>query len=243
MDIRLLIYCFNEIKMLPLKKKWCNYHGIRMVYFDNESTDGSREWAIKNGVFEEDIITDGEFHIVKILNKVEEYRRNNTYDWSVLNGADLFLSGFNGVRLCDYIKSIDDKGYDGIKTNYAMVCRNNDVSTLDFSYYSRCVDVRDNLTLIAKQENIINIDSVYSKNPFFDKKLWWFNMGNTKDKQERKDIVDRREKAWSKGLKRNYGNHYKDLQNYDYTLPNLITQSLEHVGAKDSLIELSELLN
>ena len=51
MDIRVITYGYNEIKLLPLKKAWCDHHNITLVYFDNESTDGSKQWAVENGVF------------------------------------------------------------------------------------------------------------------------------------------------------------------------------------------------
>jgi hypothetical protein len=115
MDVRVLTYGYNERELLPLKLAWCEHHGVRLVYFDNESTDGSREWAIDHGVFAGDLLTGGAFDIDAIIQEVDRYRRSSHYDWTVLAGVDLFLSGLGGQRLVDYLarRSELEPGVDG----------------------------------------------------------------------------------------------------------------------------------
>jgi hypothetical protein len=243
MDIRILVYSRNEMKMLPLKKKWCDYHGLKMVYFDNESTDGSREWAIENGVFESDIITNGEFDIIKTMQILNKYRENNEYDYSIVAGVDLFIGGLNGKTLSEYIEEIDAKGYDSVMCQYVMLCRNNEISSLDFRQYTRGMYHEKKMMLIAKQDRTLSIDRINGKNPIVDDSLWWFNCGNTKSVEERKETYNRRKKAWDRGMKKGLGNHYVDLANYGFTLPNLVTTNIYELGAKEPLFQLCDLLD
>jgi len=102
------IYCytygFNEIEMLPLKKKWCDFHGITMRYFDNESTDGSKEWAIQNGVFVDDIFSNGAFDLRLILPVLNEDLIFEKPDWFCMLGVDLFIAPLNkDVRINEYL--------------------------------------------------------------------------------------------------------------------------------------------
>lgn len=241
-DIRILTYSRNEIKMLPLKKKWCDYHGLQMVYWDNESTDGSREWAIENDVFEDDIITNGEFDIVKTMNVLENYRLSNTYDYTIIAGVDLFLGGLSKETINQYITRLNNDGYDSLACQYIMLCRNDSVSSLDFKHYTRGLYHDNKMKLIAKSDKKLGIDSVAGKNCFNDKNLWWFNCGNTKTIAERKETYQRRKKAWDRGMKKGLGNHYQDLSNYNFTIPNIVTEDIYNLGAKSSLFDLCNLL-
>ena len=243
LDIRILIYSRNEMKMLPLKKKWCDHHGLKMIYFDNESTDGSREWAIEEGVFESDIISNGEFDIVKTMGILESYRNKNDYDYSIVSGVDMFLGGLKGKTLSQYIQELDSNGYDGLMCSYIMLCRNDDVSTLDFRHYTRGLYHEERMTLIGKSDRALSIDSVNSKKPLQDIGVWWFNVGNTKTIEERKETYERRKKAWDRGMKKAYGVHYKDLVNYNFTMPNIVTKNIYELGAKESLFELCDLID
>jgi hypothetical protein len=243
LDIRLLVYSRNEMKMLPLKKKWCDYHGLKMVYFDNESTDGSREWAIEEGVFHEDIITNGEFDIVKTMAALENYRKTHEYDYSIVAGVDLFLSGIGDKTLSQCITEFDKEGYDGLMCSYVMLCRNDSVSTLDFRHYTRGLYHEEKMMLIAKSDRKLGIDRIYAKKPLLDTGLWWFNCGNTKSVEERKETYERRKKAWDRGMKKAYGVHYQDLVNYNFTMPNIVTQNIYEIGAKEPLFELCDLLD
>ena len=60
-------YGWNEIALLPLKLQWCRDNGLDLRYLDNESTDGSLEWAQENGVYVGSVQTNGAFHLTKIL--------------------------------------------------------------------------------------------------------------------------------------------------------------------------------
>jgi hypothetical protein len=242
-DIRVLTYSRNEIKMLPLKKKWCDHHGLTMAYFDNESTDGSREWAIENNVFESDIITDGKFDIAYTMSVLENYRLTHNYDYSIVAGVDMFISGFKGQRLADYISKIDKEGFDSIMCQYVMLCRNDDVSTLDFCYYKRGILHNEKMKLIARHDKKLQVDNILGVNPKKDMDLWWFNCGNTKTVKERKETYLRRKKAWDNGLNKGYGRHYQDLANYNFTLPNLVTKNLKELGTELQLKELCRLLD
>ena len=243
LDIRILVYCRNEIKMLPLKKKWCDYNGLTMVYFDNESTDGSKEWAIENQVFESDIITDGAFDIVETMKILNSYREKNKYDYSIVAGVDLFLGGLNGKTVCEYISDIDGKGYDSVMCQSIMICRNDEISSLDFRHYTRGMYHTDKMMLIAKHDRGLQVDRIAGKKPIKDPNLWWFNFGNTKSVQDRKETFERRQAAWDRGMNNGFGSHYRDLVNYNFTLPDIVTQNISKYGAKEPLFELCNLLS
>lgn len=243
LDVRILVYSRNEMKMLPLKKKWCDHHGLKMVYFDNESTDGSREWAIEQGVFEADIISNGEFDIIKTMKILDDYRQNNEYDYSIVAGVDMFVGGLGDKTLSEYIEEIDSEGHDGLMCSYIMLCRNDSVSTLDFRHYTRGLYHDERMVLIGRSDRKLGVDRINSRKPMHDKSVWWFNVGNTKTVEERKETYERRRKAWERGMNKGYGVHYQDLANYGFTLPNLVTKNIYELGAKEPLFELCDLLD
>ena len=228
--------------MLPLKKKWCDHHGLKMVYFDNESTDGSREWAIENGVFEADIITNGTFDIVRTMNILDRYRQENDYDYSIVSGVDMFMGGLDGKTLAEYIEEIDSNGYDSVMCNCIMLCRTDEVSSLDFRRYTKGLYHDTQMMLIARNDRGLQVDRIAGKNPIQDLGLWWFNLGNTKSVEERRETYERRKKAWDKGMKKGYGGHYRDLVNYNFTIPNFVAKDISKLGAVKPLNQLCNLL-
>jgi len=242
MDIRVLTYGYNEIKMLPLKKAWCDHHDLTMVYFDNESTDGSREWAIENNVFAGDIITDGAFDIAHIMDEVDKYRQNNKYDWALLAGVDLFLSGIGKLKISEYLKKLPQPSPNGISANCITICRNDGKSTLDFRYYNQYVDHSKEIILIADNSSKLGIDNIQCTTTLKDNDLWWFNMGHTKSVEERKETYERRQLAWSRNLNKGYGNHYRTLANYQFTLPKLVTKSITNTSGSEAYNEMCDLL-
>lgn len=243
MDARVLTYGYNEIKMLPLKKAWCDYHGLQMVYFDNESTDGSKEWAIKNNVFHSDIITDGAFDIVHIMECVENYRKENEYDWSLLAGVDMFLSGFENERIIDFLSDLDSEHGDGIITNCVTICRNDGLSTVDFTHYNQYTDLIKQIILLARGHCPLGIDNATCKKPLRRNDIWWFNMGHTKSVADRKETFERRKLAWERGLNPSFGNHYRTLANYQFTLPKLVTKDIRHTDGKKPYEDLCDLID
>jgi hypothetical protein len=221
MDVRVLTYGYNERELLPLKLAWCEHHGVRLVYFDNESTDGSREWAIENGVFAGDLLTGGAFDIDAIIREVDRYRRSSHYDWTVLAGVDLFLSGLGEHRLLDYLarRSELEPQVDGISGYYAMLCRVEDEGPEDLTQYSQYCIRRDDLVLIARSGVEIQVDHLACANHRNDEHLWWFNFGHTKSREQRRETYERRKLAWDRGLNRDYGSHYRALASTDFTTP------------------------
>ena len=155
----------------------------------------------------------------------------------------MFVSGFKGERLADYISRIDKEGFDSVMCQYVMLCRNDDVSTLDFCHYKRGILHSEKMMLIARHDKQLQVDNIAGSNPKKDMDLWWFNCGNTKSVEERKETYLRRKKAWDNGLDRGYGRHYQDLANYNFTLPNLVTKNLNELGAEPQLKELCGLLD
>ena len=252
MKIHVLTYGYNEIKLLPVKKAWCDYHGLKMVYFDNESTDGSKQWAIDNGVFESDIITDGAFDIVTIINHLEDYRKQNhhTYDWSILAGVDTFLSGAGvpiNKYLNQYIKTIKTKNeseVEGVRAFGVNICRIKDQHPIKLNGFTRCTQPRDVL-FIAKSTAQIQIDNISCTSGIEIKPicLWWFNFGNIKPASERKETYNRRKLAWDRGMLQGYGSHYRTLKSFNYTLPLSMTVSIDEQGARPAYEELCSLLD
>ena len=114
-------YGHNEIDLLPLKKKWCDYHGLTMRYFDNESTDGSKEWAESVNILAGEIESDGAFDLRLILPELNEDLKFENPDWFCMLGVDLFICPTSAIRLCDFIYTFGND-FDCLENKYANIC-------------------------------------------------------------------------------------------------------------------------
>lgn len=250
-------YGHNEIDLLPLKKKWCDYHGLTMRYFDNESTDGSKEWAEQHDVLVGEINTDGAFDLRLILPELNEDLIAESPHWFCMLGVDLFICPTTDVRLCDFVAK-HGKVIDCLETQYANICftgtecqdgnlRHFDRAAIKgeysmaFSTYTLMVKYHPSAFMAADK---INIPEWWE--PSQVAKEWWLiNFGHTKTASERQETFERRKLAWKRGLTEFAGAHYRTGSALDWTYPKIgtidiathPTLSLSHANLLKQLYE------
>jgi hypothetical protein len=233
------IFCYtyghNEIQLLPLKLKWCIYHGLTMRYFDNESTDGSREWAIENGVFVEDIITKGAFDLRMILPTLNEDLQFERPEWFCMLGVDLFIAPPNGEKISKYLHN---KKIHFVECQYANICfTGSETQNGDLRHFDRCALKGDfsmgfaTYTLLVRyvSGNYMAADKIHYPDWFIGKTIsvenedsenWWLiNFGHTKTAEEREETYQRRKLAWQRGLNKYAGAHYNTGKAVNWVVP------------------------
>ena len=224
-------YGHNEIDLLPLKLKWCQYHGLTMRYLDNESTDGSKEWAEENGVLIGELDTDGAFDLRMILPELNEDLKFENPDWFCMLGVDLFICPLTSVRLCDFIQT-HGKIIDCLETGYANICfTGSELQDGDLRHFDRAAIkgaysmAFDKYTLMVKNHEtaFMAADKIvippWWKPSELAKDWWLINFGHTKTAAERNETFERRKLAWERGLTEFAGAHYKTGHSLGWTYP------------------------
>jgi hypothetical protein len=217
---------WNEIALLPLKLAWCRKNRLRLCYLDNDSTDGSHEWARANGVHVGNVHTGGSFHLARILDRMNEVwlercRKGPMPSWVLLLGVDLFVQGSTPGAFRRTLYSAYRQGAARITTRFANVCYTGEVRTgrLDDFEYLSCSgaqsSTRPTHTMIIRTDSadrpypIFDVDSLRPHGEAaFAGEVFMFNFGHTKTAAERNATFLRRKKAWEEGLPAGYGRHY-----------------------------------
>lgn len=227
--MRLFCYTYghNEIELLPLKLKWCEYHGMTMRYFDNESTDGSKEWAYQAGVLAGEIISDGAFDLRLILPELNEDLIFQSPDWFCMLGVDLFICPPNNTPISELLsdKSVmyATIGLGAIECVYTNICytgteiQNGDLRNFDRAATNGAFSMAfDKYTLLVKYMNGVHMAADKIVMPDWYLTEWatsnapWYllNFGHTKTALEREETFKRRILAWERGLSKYAGAHY-----------------------------------
>jgi hypothetical protein len=241
-------YGWNEIALLPLKLAWCRRNGLRLCYVDNDSTDGSLEWARASCVHVGSVHTGGSFHLGKILDRMNEIwlercRSGARPSWVLLLGVDLFVQGSVPGPFRRTLWQAHRQGAAKITTRFANACYTGEVRTgrLDDFEYLSCSgsqsSTRSTHTMIIRTdlaETPYPIFAVDSLRPHgaaeFAGEVFMFNFGHTKTAAERNATFQRRQKAWQEGLPAGQGRHYALGAKLNWTWRK---EDLEHYRSAD----------
>jgi len=207
-----ILTVYNEMKFMPLKRKWCDLNGLNLYVLDNYSTDGTWQWLRDNNIDSERIDTDDSFDlrilqagILKVVNKIKP-------EWIIYNGADLFP--ITEIPLRDFLSNIKE---DVVTMHTLSVCNTgeNSDNPFDYNFYNsdRLVDMISRYHKDMKWSG----DDVVLKN---SKKMIasgvMLNFGSTKSVKEREETYKRRIKAWNNGMRKNWGSHYKPMHDISW---------------------------
>jgi hypothetical protein len=215
MKILCITPVWNEIEYIGYKHNWCKNNGIDHYVINNESTDGTREWLVKNKVKFHDLKTDGTFHLDLIHKEILKTAKMLKPQWLIFLGCDMFAQ--TTVPLREMITKA--KGNLISMQTIRMVNTGEEYGNPFYTYYYY-QQLSATFPLIVKYNVRIGLggDAFCHPNPkpvvgsgrFID-------YGMTKPKQEREGTLERRKKAWKKGLRWNIGKHYLNAKKKDWT--------------------------
>lgn len=207
LKILYIIHIYNEIDFLPYKVRWCRQNGLGIHILDNYSTDGSWEYLQKNKISCERVNTDGTFHLAILQKATNNALLRINPHWVVYLGMDTFTITPRPLR--DEIASCKCDMMVGPWLNFFNTGEERGNPFKTYFYYSK---IKAPIALIFRYHRKAQIfaDEVLYRIP---KKVVhlpgaYVNFGNTKPKEQRIDTLNRRKKAWMRGLNRVWGTHY-----------------------------------
>jgi len=206
MKILYIIHIYNEMDFLPAKVKWCRENGLGMYILDNFSNDGSWEYLQENEIPCERVNTNGTFHLTLLQKATNNAIHRINPDWVCYTGMDTFVC--TPTTLGEQISKC--RG-DILRGPWINIFNTGEVRGNPFKTYFYYSQIRTPIGLIYryipkshliadevawKGAKIVPLDGVY------------VNFGNVKPAKQRDDTLNRRKKAWTKGLPRSWGTHY-----------------------------------
>lgn len=209
-DILNILFAYNEIKLLPFKKKFCDVNGMTLYVIDNMSNDGTGEWLKKNGIASHKVNTHNSFDLRILHKELQRTIHRIKPRWVVYNGADLFP--VMDDKICNIIHRVEQKGYNAITLMFRSLFNTGEVSEKydPFNTYFY-TSTGGHLTMIVKYDRSlrVNVDQlVILKMKKVRLPGIILNYGHTKSPKEREETYRRRRLAWSRGLHKAYGRHY-----------------------------------
>lgn len=209
MKILAVAFAYNERKYIDQMVRYYRAQGCDLFILDNHSTDGTAEYLIENEVATAVLPTGGQFHLKKLQAGLMLAIRELKPDWVIYTGIDIYYSFDLTIR--ETIEKADVDGFNMIGVQHYNIYNTGEQRGGEFQHTYFHGRRGNKLYMIAKYEEPFGFeaDSIQRKS----KKITVLpgilvNYGNCKPKAERMDTYLRRKKAWDHGLDRNYGVHY-----------------------------------
>lgn len=214
MNILNPMMCYNSLDILPYVVEYNKKEGVDLFIIDNYSNDGSWEYIQDNKIPSERIDTDGAFDLNMLLKKKSEIIHKIKPDWIILAGADDFIITPDKTMV-NFIDGIDKLGFDVIDMHI--------IRFQNTGENRKYLDPRKECFYCVVQESIKSIHSYknfteyYGDTPIYNKEYMiakvedslFLDYGNTRNKELREDMYQRRKTAWERGLPRCFGTHYE----------------------------------
>ncbi len=206
---------WNEIEYIGYKHTWCQNNGIEHYVINNESTDGTRQWLVKNKVKFHDLRTGGAFHLDIIHKEILNVARRINPDWLVFMGCDMFAQTTTTLRNM----ILNAKG-NIISMHTVRILNTGEQRGNPFHTYYYMQQTEATFPLIVKWNRKVKLSGDAFSHPSpvpVAGDGMFIDYGMAKPKKEREETLARRKLAWSKGLRWNIGQHYVKAQKRDWT--------------------------
>lgn len=218
MKILAVAFAYNERKYIDQMVRYYRKQGCDLFILDNHSTDGMTEYLHDNNVRTAVMPTGGQFHLLKLQRGLVDEIRSSKPDWVIYTGIDIYYS-FDRI-IANTIRKADREGFNMIGVQHFNIYNTGEPRGEDFRQIYFRARKGNILYMIAKYQEPFGFeaDSIQIKN----RKVWHapgvlLNYGNTKPAEERIITFKRRKKAWDHGLDKNYGVHYLEGMERNWT--------------------------
>lgn len=215
-------YIYNEIRLLPLNYYWLKSQGIELYVVNNLSSDGTKEFLVKNNIRHHDIDTKGAFDLRPLLAEVEKQIHIDRPDWIMLMSADMFFS-HSDLSITELIQSVNETPFNILSAHqytFYHTSPSAEPGNIFENYFFRYNGKYD---FIARYDNGITITPDRINQSSFNKQLpenlSIFEMNVAKPIEERIQNYIRRQKAWTHGLNKSLGSHYRSLAEKNFVFP------------------------
>ena len=210
MSILAIMSIYNEKNFLPLKIQWCRNNNIDLYVCDNISDDGSWELLQKEEIASHQYDTDGMFSETLMQKEIKETLQKLSPEWVLYMGCDMFF---------DIPKNYNE--YDYISFFYYAPKNTGETPSVPFNpfmtykYAVPCGGI--NFLFKWSEEVIFNADEIKIPGTGLHNRTLALNYGDTKSKDEREHVKERKEKAWKNGDPVAWGQHYRHGSSIDWT--------------------------
>jgi glycosyltransferase involved in cell wall biosynthesis len=211
--ILMVIPVYNEVRLLPLKLRWCQVNGLPLYVVDNYSKDGTWEWLTEHkdelaGMHRVD--TNETFDLRILQKSIMSVVHKRKPDWFVYGSADLFY--VTDFLVDELLSLLDSNGYQAL--SLPVVNLNNTgekwkiYDPLNTYFYFKD-GARVTMTARYHQDMECFGDKIgMPGQKVYAARGALFNFGFTKSVKERNETYQRRQKAWANGMKAGQGKHY-----------------------------------
>ncbi len=234
-----IAFIYNELPYLPAAIAWYKSQGCNLFFIDNNSTDKSREYLIKQNIPYIKYNTGNAFHLEKLQAKLIEVVHKLKPNWFLWFAPDLFHV-FKDKTIAEAIQLADAAGHTRIKS----VCHNfkNTGETFNtplFDYFEYFTINTDVLLCVKYNPEIKIIADTIKTTGTAQPAGLILEYGSCKPPKTQNEKLQRRQKAWKQGLNRNFGVHYKlgKARNWIYDKADLI-----HISAYPGVMRSVEKL-
>lgn len=207
----MICFVYNEIKYLPHTIDYYKKNGCDIYVLDNYSNDGTYEWLIENNIPCHRIDTDGAFDLRILQKNLLETLPKLNPDWVIYGSADLYY--ITESTLSEYIEKVDSLGYNQISFMcYGAINTGEEPMLPLHSHYYYAYRWRE-ITMVGKYEEGFSLYGdkllLANPNPYLCKDGMVINYGACKPVEEQKIKLERRRKAWERGMSPYHGVHFE----------------------------------
>jgi len=216
MKILLVTFVYNE---LPYIKEMINFYKDLDIYvIDNYSTDGTYEWLIDNEIECHRFDTKETFHLDLLQKELERVLHIKKPDWFVYAHPDLFYVFDKSIR--ETIKEAEEKGFNQLSVKCYGALNTGEYFSLPLYTTFQYGAFYRPLQMISKYDKTVrmNGDNIVLTNakPMETEGIM-VNYGACKPIEEQKVKLERRRKAWYKGLSTRTGKHFAKYEKVNWT--------------------------
>lgn len=215
---------YNEIDIIPHKMRWCDEQGFETYTFDNYSTDGTWEYLNEHGYPCARIDTDGAFDVMANCTAMKFKVHELKPDWVFYSGADLYVATLRcDGKIKNLIEEISRQGFNLI--HLPKICifhytgtegKESDPRRTYFYFQVK----KARISLLSEYHPSLHIrpDHLLRRNPevYMDEDTIAYEYKFRVDSKEKKtEALQRRQKAWDRGMSRAFGGHYIEMMRLD----------------------------
>ena len=209
---------WNEIDYMPLRKRYCDENNLELYVVDNMSDDGTWEYLQDNNISCHRIDTNGTFHLSMLQQEVARTVHDQeltTDDWVIYSGCDQFACIDRNIH--DWLHSLSSRNINTISSKLMSMFNTGELHEKfdpvnTFHHGNIMKQTREFIHKYTAHFKYIADGLHMNSKKRLDFPGITINYGQTKPAEEREATFARRRKAWTQGLPKAWGSHYKSGQ-------------------------------
>ena len=211
--ILMVIAVYNELRLMPLKLRWCQANRVPLYVVDNYSKDGTWKWLKDHkdqlaGIHQVD--THETFDLRILQKSIMSVVHKRKPDWFIYASADLFA--VTDFLMCDLLELLDSNEYQALSLPVVNL-NNTGEKWKTYDPLNTYFYFKDGARVTMTARYHEDMECFGDRVGMPGQKVYpaqgaLFNFGFTKSAKERNETYERRKRAWANGMKAGQGKHY-----------------------------------